>query len=46
VAKAQAYNVTMYVMAVLLIIGFVCNYFVTAVHARHHMSLEQSKAPA
>jgi MFS family permease len=37
VAKAQAYNVTMYVMAVLLVIGFICNYFVTAVHDRHHM---------
>jgi MFS family permease len=37
VAKAQAYNTTMYVMAVLLVIGFICNYFVTAVHERHHM---------
>src|SRR6516164_11306946 len=32
VPKAQAYNITMYVMAVLLVIGFVCNYFVSAVH--------------
>jgi len=37
VAKAQAYNVTMYVMAVLLVIGFFCNLFVQAVHERHHM---------
>jgi MFS family permease len=46
VAKAQAYNVTMYVMAVLLIIGFICNYFVTAVHERHHMRLEQQRKAA
>ena len=44
VAKAQAYNVTMYVMAVLLVIGFICNYFITAVHEKHHM--EQSEAEA
>ncbi len=38
VPKAQAYNNTMYIMAGLLVIGFICNYFVKAVHARHHMS--------
>ena len=38
VPKAQAYNTTMYVMAVLLVIGFICNYLVKAVHARHHMA--------
>jgi MFS family permease len=37
VAKAQAYNVTMYVMAVLLVVGLICNFFVQAVHERHHM---------
>ena len=37
VPKAQAYNVTMYIMAGLLVIGFFCNLFVTAVHERHHM---------
>jgi Major Facilitator Superfamily len=37
VAKAQAYNVTMYVMAVLLVVGLACNAFVGAVSARHHM---------
>ena len=35
--KAQAYNVTMYVMAVLLVVGFFCNAFVRAVSERHHM---------
>ena len=37
VPKAQAYNTTMYIMAGLLVIGFVCNALVTAVHERHHM---------
>jgi len=44
VAKAEAYNITMYVMAVLLVIGFICNYFVTAVHQRHHMKLREVQA--
>ncbi len=37
VPKAQAYNITMYVMAALLVIGFFCNLFIKAVHARYHM---------
>jgi len=37
VPKAQAYNTTMYVMATLLVIGFICNALITAVHERHHM---------
>jgi MFS family permease len=37
VAKTQAYNVTMYVMAVLLLVGLVCNALVKAVHERYHM---------
>jgi MFS family permease len=37
VAKAQAYNVTMYVMATLLVVGFVCNFFVRQVAERYHM---------
>ena len=35
--KAQAYNVTMYIMAGLLVIGFIANFFVKAVDKRHHM---------
>jgi MFS family permease len=46
VPKAQAYNTTMYVMAVLLVIGFICNYFVKAVHARYHMKDEMTRAAA
>jgi MFS family permease len=46
VPKAQAYNTTMYVMAVLLVIGFICNYFVKAVNARFHMKPEQATVGA
>jgi MFS family permease len=38
VPKAQAYNVTMYIMAGLLVVGFLCNLMIRAVHERHHMS--------
>jgi MFS family permease len=37
VAKAQAYNTTMYIMAGLLVVGFICNLLIKAVHERHHM---------
>jgi len=37
VPTAQAYNVTMYIMAGLLVIGFICNLLVKAVHSRFHM---------
>ncbi|PLC50047.1 MFS transporter [Pollutimonas subterranea] len=38
VPPAQAYTVTMYLMAALLIVGFVCNWMVRPVATRHHMS--------
>ena len=38
IPKAQAYNITMYVMAALLVVGFLCNLFVQSVHERHHMT--------
>ncbi|HZQ01016.1 MAG TPA: OFA family MFS transporter [Reyranella sp.] len=44
VAKAQAYNTTMYVMAVLLVVGFICNLLVKAVHERHHMKKDDARA--
>jgi hypothetical protein len=44
VAAAQAYNVTMYVMAALLVIGFICNYFVSGVHQRYHMRAVEADA--
>ena len=37
VPKAQAYDLTMYIMAALLVVGFFCNLLITPVHARHHM---------
>ena len=40
VPKAQAYNVTMYIMAGLLVVGFIANFLIKAVDDRHHMSLE------
>jgi hypothetical protein len=46
VPKAQAYNVTMYIMAGLLVIGFFCNLFIKAVHHRFHMQPEGDGALA
>jgi len=40
VPKAQAYNVTMYIMAGLLIAGFIANFMIQAVDDRHHMAAE------
>lgn len=37
VAKADAYNVTMYIMAGILLVGFVCNLLIRPVHEKHHM---------
>jgi MFS family permease len=37
VPKAQAYNTTMYIMAGLLVIGFICNFFVKPVDKKFHM---------
>jgi MFS family permease len=44
VAKAAAYNVTMYVMAALLVVGFFCNFFIKEVHERHHMKRDEADA--
>jgi MFS family permease len=44
VPAAQAYNTTMYVMAGLLIVGFICNFFVRAVDERHHMRAIEADA--
>ena len=37
VAKADAYNITMYIMASLLVVGFCANLAIRPVHAKHHM---------
>jgi MFS family permease len=46
VPKAQAYNVTMYIMAALLVVGFICNLLVKAVHERYHMKQDNEAARA
>jgi len=43
VPKAEAYSVTMYIMAGLLIIGFICNYLVTAVDEKWHVPTNGGK---
>jgi MFS family permease len=37
VPKAQAYNITMYIMAGLFVIGFIANFLIKAVNQRFHM---------
>ncbi len=44
VPKAQAYNTTMYIMAGLLVIGFICNFMIKAVNARYHMKENDPRA--
>ena len=44
VPKADAYNITMYLMAGLLVVGFFCNLFIRAVDERHHMRHEEADA--
>jgi len=43
VPKTQAYNTTMYIMAGLLVIGFICNLMVKAVHERFHMKSDKAE---
>ena len=42
VPKAQAYNVTMYIMAALLVIGFIANLLIKAVNSRFYMKPEDN----
>jgi MFS family permease len=44
IPKADAYTITMYIMAGLLVVGFVCNYLISAVDARHHYRKPVSSA--
>lgn len=44
VPKTQAYNTTMYIMAGLLVIGFICNAMIRAVHERYHMKPDDARA--
>ncbi len=45
VAKVEAYTVTMYLMAGLLVAGFVCNALVKAVAPRHYVTRDPAPAP-
>ncbi|HZS49170.1 MAG TPA: OFA family MFS transporter [Blastocatellia bacterium] len=44
VAKADSYNFTMYVMAGLLVIGFICNFLVSPVEQKHYQKSEGKMA--
>jgi MFS family permease len=44
VTGAAAYTMTAHIMAVLLVIGFVCNLLVSRVHEKHHMNDAQFAA--
>jgi len=41
IAKAEAYNVTMYIMAGILVLGFICNLLIKPVHEKHHMKHDE-----
>jgi MFS family permease len=41
VPRAEAYTVTMYILAGLLLLGALCNFLVTPVAKQHHMTPEQ-----
>ena len=42
VPKAEAYSVTMYIMAGLLIVGFICNYLVKPLDERHYVKVAEA----
>lgn len=44
VGAAQAYNVTMYMMGGLLVVGFMCNVFIKSVRERFHMRAVEAEA--
>jgi MFS family permease len=43
VARAEAYTITMYILAGLLVLGFVCNWLVKSVAEQHYMTEDQLK---
>ena len=46
VPRAQAYSITMYILAALLAVGFICNWLVRPVDPKHHMKAEEGAALA
>ena len=41
IPRAEAYSMTLYIMAIFLLIGFVCAVLVRPVHSKHYMTDEQ-----
>jgi MFS family permease len=46
IARASAYNITMYILAGLLAVGFICNWLVRPVLEKHHIKEDAAKAKA
>jgi hypothetical protein len=46
IARAQVYSVTMFILAGLLAVGFVCNWLVRPVDPKHYMTADQLAATA
>jgi hypothetical protein len=46
VDPANAYNITMFIMAGLLVVGFVCNLFIKPVDSKYHMESEEETETA
>jgi MFS family permease len=44
VARAQAYSITMFILAGLLAVGFICNWLIKPVDPKHYMTPEQMAA--
>src|SRR3569833_1151926 len=44
IERASAYNITMYILAALLAVGFVCNWLVRPVSEKHHMKEDPAEA--
>jgi MFS family permease len=44
VPRAQAYNTTMYILAGLLVLGFICNLLVRPVNPKHYMTDKELEA--
>jgi hypothetical protein len=44
VAKAQAYSLTMYILAGLLVLGFICNLLIKPVDPKNYMTPEELAA--
>ncbi|AKJ68133.1 MFS transporter [Pandoraea thiooxydans] len=40
VAKSGAYTMTLHLMVILLVVGFICNLLVKPVHEKHHMAAD------